>query len=442
MCRLLQLLAAHWQQDFGPAMEARLLAAAPPVPVPQLGAGMAPAGQACGPSSLASSLQAIPWLPAVLPGGGGEGTDGGIPGRVGLLRPTETFAPLPRIQRLLRHHVPYAVAPAGVGANDGEAMFGQLGVVSELTPEVVLRLLLEWSLGCTAAEAGAVVATARQDRCGSGRGAGGGGEAGVGVGDSPLSDDAGRSFSSSLSIMVGLYGFLETYLRQWEADLAARAASAAGGVSMAPSPPDAGPSTLGCRDGEGGGGGGHELLDVVVSVFSQEPLIWLPDDPRVAESKAREEALVPGRFYRCDVVPYRTSSRSWKCVVTPSVSAAGVEGVGGPKDSCLLSSGADPCTCHAACVAQRAPPQNPQTHPRPPTTYRPSTRTRTNIRFRVSQQHVPPVCCLQVQRGGTHRPGGRTERPSAGKLAAEASAPAATAAPQARPHHIGQRHAV
>ncbi|GFR44710.1 hypothetical protein Agub_g5710, partial [Astrephomene gubernaculifera] len=211
--RFFQLLAAHWEHCT-PALEARLVEAAtegdpqrvgdgradsatavPTAAVQVTGASLIAASgalggmtmtaapitaAALGPSTLAMVLRNTAWLPAILPRAGNNGNSNTAVRA--LLRPSDAYAPLPHVRRLLHDHVPYVDLPYGGvaygiatspsiagaerstaaadGANSGSSynsgggmdgwpgvMLHQLGVRSQLTPACVLRLLSDWSRG-------------------------------------------------------------------------------------------------------------------------------------------------------------------------------------------------------------------------------------------------------------------------------------------------------
>ncbi|KXZ46648.1 hypothetical protein GPECTOR_41g612 [Gonium pectorale] len=216
--RLFLALAANWEH-FAPAMEARM--AAPPHTAPDggaaaggtLGGGGGGSDGASNPSlghsSLAAALRSAAWLPAELQQqqhaaaeAAGEGADAGLRRLRVLLPPTEVYAPLPAISSLLDVHVPYVELPLVGGADAGGAagggfdggpawdrlgpgaktMLRQLGVASEVTPQIVLRLLLRWSRGGSAATVD------------------------------------NRRFTASLAVMERLYSFIQAHLQQQQQD--------------------------------------------------------------------------------------------------------------------------------------------------------------------------------------------------------------------------------
>ncbi|GIL57413.1 hypothetical protein Vafri_12649, partial [Volvox africanus] len=356
--RLFELLATHWGL-FASAMEAKLLSPLPDpsaLPGPVMGcsgaiAAAVPAGAGThdqswaflypvsapgrsslhgglqrpqtsalesgphlGPSSLAAALRAVAWVPATLPDISciGHSAVNGKSER-GLLCPTETFAPLPHIQRLLRHHVPYVdvsiLKDVGVSNGDGRSrkglMLQQLGVVSELTHESVLGLLTSWSRGCASGARGNGVTQTGHTASGS-------------------------SFTSSLTVMAGLYGFLEAQLQRQESAAAARAAATGGHLQGADGALDVRTAVADVGTGgdelsatmrvlgDGDGATEPDLIAAVVGAFAREPLIWLPDDPYVTVRGAglgpqgaeacgshSQSGIVPGHFYRCSEVVLR-----------------------------------------------------------------------------------------------------------------------------------------
>ncbi|GLC50684.1 hypothetical protein PLESTB_000408000 [Pleodorina starrii] len=265
---LAQLLAAHWDR-FEAAMDAHLLLEplAPPLSLrrPQ------------GPSSIAFELRALPWLVARL---GGE---------LCLRRPVEVFAPLRPIKQVLGPRVPYVdiweeddcVGGADSKGDDSSCcsspaavMLRQLGVVYELTLQVMLDLLRTWS-----------------------------------------SRDG--AYASSLSFMAGVYGHLGRQLARLDDEAAtsagSNASSAAAAVAAAAAAPPAGVRAAAAAGTAAAGaleeGGSHpaaepgsshalQLKTVIMEHLGKERIIWLPDDPTAVLG----EKDVPGRFHRCDEV--------------------------------------------------------------------------------------------------------------------------------------------